>query len=287
MNAAAYPLPNRGLSLTSLAVPGLIVAILAMMILPLPPLLLDLLFTFNIGLALVVLLVSLTTVAHARLVVFPTILLLTTLLRLSLNVASTRVVLLNGHTGPARRGQGDRGLRPLRHRRQLRRRRSSCSSILVVINFVVITKGAGRIAEVSARFTLDAMPGKQMAIDADLNAGLIDEAEARRRRAEIARKPTSTARWTAPASSCAATRSPASSSSPSTSSAASLIGASSTTCRWRAARPTPCSTIGDGLVAQIPALMVSIAAGLVVSRVGTDADVGTRWWASSSATPRR
>ena len=141
---------------------------------------------------------------------FPTVLLLTTLLRLSLNVASTRVVLLHGHTGPDAAGKvieafghflvgGNFAVGLV------------VFMILVVINFVVITKGAGRIAEVTARFTLDAMPGKQMAIDADLNAGLIGEDEARKRRAgDRARRATSTARWTARRSSSAATRSPAS-----------------------------------------------------------------------------
>jgi hypothetical protein len=137
------------------------------------------------------------------------VLLVTTLLRLSLNVASTRVVLLEGHTGPGAAGKvieafghfligGNFAVGLI------------VFAILVVINFVVVTKGAERIAEVGARFTLDAMPGKQMAIDADLNAGLIDEKEAKRRRAEVARRPTSSAPWTVPASSCAATPSPAS-----------------------------------------------------------------------------
>ena len=158
-----------------------------------------------------VLLVACTTTKPLDFAAFPTVLLLTTLLRLSLNVASTRVVLMEGHTGAGRRGQGDRGLR-----------RTSWSAattpsgiivfvILVIINFVVITKGAGRIAEVGARFTLDAMPGKQMAIDADLNAGLIDEDEARappRRNRAGSRFLRLDGRRLA--SSCAATPSPAS-----------------------------------------------------------------------------
>jgi flagellar biosynthesis protein FlhA len=137
------------------------------------------------------------------------VLLLTTLMRLSLNVASTRVVLLEGHTGPGAAGQvieafghfligGNFAVGLI------------VFAILVVINFIVVTKGAERIAEVGARFTLDAMPGKQMAVDADLNAGLIDEKEAKRRRAEVGTRPTSSAPWTAPASSCAATPWPAS-----------------------------------------------------------------------------
>ena len=170
---------------TDLAGPILVVLILTMLILPLPPLLLDLLFTFNIALAMLVLLASMHIEKPLEFSVFPTVLLLTTLLRLSLNVASTRVVLIKGHTGPDAAGKvieafghflvgGNFAVGIV------------VFAILVVINFVVITKGAGRIAEVSARFTLDAMPGKQMAIDADLNAGLIDEDVARKRRAEIA-----------------------------------------------------------------------------------------------------
>src|SRR5437867_636965 len=186
MNAFAQRYPwLTGHLLTDLAGPLIIVLILAMMILPLPPLILDLFFTFNIALAMMVLLVSLHIVKPLEFAVFPTTLLITTLLRLSLNVASTRVVLINGHTGTDAAGKvieafghflvgGNFAVGLV------------VFSILVVINFVVITKGAGRIAEVSARFTLDAMPGKQMAIDADLNAGLIGEDEARRRRAEIA-----------------------------------------------------------------------------------------------------
>src|SRR5512137_2479506 len=168
-----------------LAGPVLIVMILSMMVLPLPPFLLDILFTFNIALAIMVLLVAMNTTKPLDFAVFPTVLLISTLLRLSLNVASTRVVLLEGHTGPDAAGKviesfghflvgGNYAVGIV------------VFVILVVINFVVITKGAGRIAEVGARFTLDAMPGKQMAIDADLNAGLIGEDAARKRRAEIA-----------------------------------------------------------------------------------------------------
>ena len=177
----------RNVSLRGLAAPLFIVMVLAMMILPLPPFLLDLLFTFNIALGLIVLLASVYANRPMDFAAFPTVLLLTTLLRLSLNVASTRVVLLNGHTGPDAAGKvieafghflvgGNFAVGIV------------VFLILVVINFVVITKGAGRIAEVAARFTLDAMPGKQMAIDADMNAGLITEVEARTRRTEIARE---------------------------------------------------------------------------------------------------
>ena len=175
--------PNvlAGTNLRALAGPILICMILGMMILPLPPMLLDLLFTFNIALSVMVLLVSMYTMKPLDFAAFPSVLLFSTLLRLSLNVASTRVVLLEGHTGPDAAGQvieafghflvgGNFAVGIV------------VFVILMIINFMVITKGAGRIAEVSARFTLDAMPGKQMAIDADLNAGLINEEQARKRR---------------------------------------------------------------------------------------------------------
>jgi flagellar biosynthesis protein FlhA len=167
-----------------LGVPLLVVLMLAMMVVPLPPFLLDVLFTFNIMLSLLVLLVAVYALRPLDFAVFPTVLLLTTLLRLALNVASSRVVLLNGHTGTDAAGHvieafgkfvigGNYTVGLV------------VFVILVIINFVVVTKGAGRVSEVSARFTLDAMPGKQMAIDADLNAGLITQDEARTRRAEI------------------------------------------------------------------------------------------------------
>jgi len=167
--------------------PILILMILAMMVLPLPAFALDIFFTFNIAVSVMVLLVGLYAMKPLDFAVFPTVLLLTTLLRLSLNVASTRVVLLDGHTGPDAAGKvieafghfvvgGNFAVGIV------------VFVILVVINFMVITKGAGRIAEVSARFTLDAMPGKQMAIDADLNAGLIGEEQARQRRREVAQE---------------------------------------------------------------------------------------------------
>src|SRR5688500_5256787 len=171
----------------SLAGPLVVIIILAMMILPLPSFLLDLFFTFNIAFAVMVLLTAMYTVKPLEFAIFPTVLLVTTLLRLSLNVASTRVVLVDGHTGPGAAGKviesfghfviGDNYTVGI-----------VVFAILTVINFVVITKGAGRIAEVGARFTLDAMPGKQMAIDADLNAGLIGEDEARRRRADVSQE---------------------------------------------------------------------------------------------------
>ena len=167
-----------------LAIPALLMALLAMMILPLPPLLLDVLFTFNISLSIVVLLASIYSRRPLDFAAFPTVLLAATLLRLALNIASTRVVLLHGHSGPSAAGEvihafgsfvigGNYAVGFV------------VFAILVIINFVVVTKGAGRISEVSARFTLDAMPGKQMAIDADLNAGVLTQDEARKRRAEV------------------------------------------------------------------------------------------------------
>ncbi|HNK18449.1 MAG TPA: FHIPEP family type III secretion protein, partial [Piscinibacter sp.] len=173
-----------GRALRALMAPVAVVMILAMMVLPLPAFALDLLFTFNIAMALMVLMVAAYMIKPLDFAAFPTVILLTTLLRLSLNVASTRVVLMEGHTGPGAAGKviesfghfligGNFAVGLI------------VFAILVVINFIVVTKGAERIAEVGARFTLDAMPGKQMAIDADLNAGLIDEKEARRRRQEV------------------------------------------------------------------------------------------------------
>ncbi|MFM2342405.1 MAG: flagellar biosynthesis protein FlhA, partial [Pseudomonadota bacterium] len=170
--------------LSGLAAPMLIVLVLTMMVLPLPPMLLDVLFTFNIASALMVMVVASYMVRPLDFAAFPSVLLLTTLLRLSLNVASSRVVLMEGHNGPGAAGAvieafghfligGNFAVGLI------------VFAILVVINFVVVTKGAERIAEVGARFTLDAMPGKQMAIDADLGAGLIDEKEAKRRRLEV------------------------------------------------------------------------------------------------------
>ncbi|HMX15832.1 MAG TPA: flagellar biosynthesis protein FlhA [Rhodocyclaceae bacterium] len=261
--------------LRQLGAPVLIILVLSMMVLPLPPFLLDLFFTFNIALAVMVLLVSLYTMKPLDFSVFPTVLLVTTLLRLSLNVASTRIVLLEGHTGPDAAGKvieafghflvgGNYAVGIV------------VFIILTVINFVVITKGAGRIAEVSARFTLDAMPGKQMAIDADLNAGLIGEDEARRRRAGIAQEAdfygsmdgaSKFVRGDAVAGILILL--------------INIIGGLIVGVLQHdmdvglAAKNYTLLTIGDGLVAQIPALIISTAAGLVVTRVGDgDKDIG-------------
>ena len=191
-----------------------------MMILPLPPVILDVLFTFNIALSLVIVMAVFNVRRPLEFAIFPTVLLLVTILRLALNVASTRVVLMHGHEGSHAAGKviaafgefvigGNFAVGAV------------VFIVLTIINFVVVTKGAGRVSEVSARFALDAMPGKQMAIDADLNAGIITQDEARDApRWKCAPNPTSTAPWTAPASSCAATPSPASSSWSSTSSVA-------------------------------------------------------------------
>ncbi|BEP37079.1 flagellar biosynthesis protein FlhA [Variovorax sp. V59] len=257
-----------------LAGPILIVLILSMMVLPLPPFLLDLLFTFNIAMSVMVLLVSMYTMKALDFAAFPAVLLFSTLLRLSLNVASTRVVLMHGHTGPDAAGKvieafghflvgGNFAVGVM------------VFIILVLINFMVITKGAGRIAEVGARFMLDAMPGKQMAIDADLNAGLIGEEVARKRRQEVAQE-----------ADFYGSMDGASKFVRGDAIAGLLImviniigglvvgmlqhgldfGTAGTTYTLLA--------IGDGLVAQIPALVISTAAGVIVSRVTTDEDVG-------------
>jgi len=260
--------------LRTLAGPVLIVMILAMMVLPLPPVLLDILFTFNIAVAVMVLLLSMNTTKALDFAVFPTVLLITTLLRLSLNVASTRVVLMEGHTGADAAGKviesfghflvgGNYAVGFV------------VFAILVVINFVVITKGAGRIAEVGARFTLDAMPGKQMAIDADLNAGLIGEEEARRRRASISQEAdfygsmdgaSKFVRGDAIAGIVILLINVI---------GGLIVGMLQHNMDFAAAAENyTLLAIGDGLVAQIPALVISTAAGLVVSRVTTEENIG-------------
>ncbi|QJC57836.1 Flagellar biosynthesis protein FlhA [Polaromonas vacuolata] len=275
-----------GPSSKGLVGPILIVLILSMMVLPLPPFLLDLLFTFNIALSIMVLLVSMYTKKALDFAAFPAVLLFTTLLRLSLNVASTRVVLMEGHTGPDAAGKvieafghflvgGNFAVGVM------------VFIILVVINFMVITKGAGRIAEVGARFTLDAMPGKQMAIDADLNAGLIAEDEARSRRAEVAQE---AAFYGSMDGASKFVRGDA---------VAGLlilviniiggliVGMAQHDLSFTDAGTTyTLLAIGDGLVAQIPALVVSTAAGVIVSRVSTDEDVGGQLTGQLFANPQ-
>ncbi|MBV9553005.1 MAG: flagellar type III secretion system protein FlhA, partial [Alphaproteobacteria bacterium] len=262
--------------LPSLAGPLGFVLILAMVVVPLPPFALDILFTFNICFGLMILLASLYMAKPTDFSSFPTLLLMTTLLRLSLNVAAARVILLDGYQGDDAAGRviqsfgafvvgGNYAVG------------IAVFAILVIINFVVITKGAGRIAEVAARFVLDGMPGKQMAIDADLNAGLINQEEATKRRQEVGRE-------------------------------ADFFGAMDGASKfvrgdaiaavlilfinllggliigiWQhdltigeAGQTYTLLTIGDGLVAQIPALVISSAAGIVVSRVTTGVDVGNQ-----------
>lgn len=175
----------KGMWRGDISIPIMLLALLGMMILPLPPFLLDAFFSFNIALSIVVVLVAVYSLRPLDFAVFPTILLVATLLRLALNVASTRVVLLEGHEG------GDAAGKVIQAFGEVVIGGNYAVGlvvfiILIIINFVVVTKGAGRISEVSARFTLDAMPGKQMAIDADLNAGLIDQDEARTRRSDVA-----------------------------------------------------------------------------------------------------
>lgn len=260
--------------LQGISAPLLVVAILALMVLPIPAWLLDTFFTLNIAVALMVMMVAAYMIRPLDFAAFPSVLLLTTLMRLSLNVASTRVVLLEGHTGPGAAGAvieafghfligGNFAVGLI------------VFAILVVINFVVITKGAERIAEVSARFTLDAMPGKQMAVDADLNAGLINEDEAKRRRVEVQEE-------------------------------ANFFGSMDGASKFvrgdavagilillinivggfiigmvqhdlsasQAANSYILLAVGDALVAQIPGLLISVAAAMVISRVGKEHDMG-------------
>lgn len=261
-------------SFKGIGTPMLVLAALAMIVLPIPPFLLDVLFSFNIALALIVLLVAIYTDRPLDFAAFPTVLLVATLLRLALNVASTRVVLLEGHNGGDAAGKvieafgsvvigGNYAVGLV------------VFIILIVINFAVVTKGAGRIAEVSARFTLDAMPGKQMAIDADLNAGTLNQEQARLRRAEVTRE-------------------------------ADFYGAMDGASKFvkgdaiagimilvinilggfiigivqhglsfsQAVEIYTLLTIGDGLVAQIPGLLLSIAAALMVTRQNESGDMG-------------
>ncbi|HWI83353.1 flagellar biosynthesis protein FlhA [Ramlibacter sp.] len=287
--AALLRLPPDALSarkLQGLAGPVLIVMILSMMVLPLPAFILDILFTFNIAMAVMVLLVSMYTMKALDFAAFPAVLLFSTLLRLSLNVASTRVVLLNGHTGPDAAGKvidsfghflvgGNFAVGVM------------VFIILVLINFMVITKGAGRIAEVGARFTLDAMPGKQMAIDADLNAGLIGEDVARQRRAEVSQEAdfygsmdgaSKFVRGDAIAGLLIMV--------------INIIGGLVVGMAQHgldfstAAKTYTLLAIGDGLVAQIPALVISTAAGVMVSRVTTEEDVGRQLTSQLFANPQ-
>ena len=257
-------------------VPLLVLAMLAMMMVPLPPLALDVLFTFNIALSVAILLTTVYVGRPLDFGVFPTILLVVTLLRLALNIASTRVVLLNGHTGTSAAGSvieafgefvvgGNYAVGLV------------IFAILVIINFVVVTKGAGRVSEVSARFTLDAMPGKQMAIDADLNAGIIDQDEARKRRSEIGEEADF---YGAMDGASKFVRGDAV--------AAILIlfiniigGLLIGTTQHdlglsQAVHNYTLLTIGDGLVAQIPSLLLSTAVAIIVTRMSRTQDMGNQ-----------
>ncbi len=251
-----------------------IVGILAIMIIPLPPILLDFLLSMSISLSVIVLLVSLYVLRPLNFSIFPTILLVATLFRLSLNVASTRLILLHGNEGPDAAGQVIRsfGMFVVGGNYAVG---LVVFLILVIINFVVITRGAGRIAEVSARFILDAMPGKQMSIDADLNAGLIGDEEARRRRAEIAREADF---YGAMDGASKFVRGDAIAGLLIT--GINIIGGILIGVLQQGMSLTDALsvytvlTVGDGLVAQIPALIISTAAGIIVSRAASEMDMG-------------
>lgn len=259
---------------SGIGVPILVMLLLAMVVIPLPPFMLDILFTFNISLAIIVLLGSVYSRKPLDLSVFPTMLLVATLLRLGLNIASTRIVLLDGHTGTDAAGKviqsfgefvvgGNYAVGIV------------IFAILVIINFVVVTKGAGRISEVSARFTLDSMPGKQMAVDADLNAGLITQEEANERRAEVVREAdfygsmdgaSKFVRGDAVAGIIIML--------------VTIIGGlvigvfQHDMAIAQAMQNYTLLTVGDGLVAQIPALVLSTSAGIIVTRVSSSQELG-------------
>jgi len=274
MATDAATLNFREMGRKGLGAPILLVMMLAMIVVPLPPIALDIFFTFNITLSLAILMVTVYAIRPLDFGIFPTVLLITTLLRLALNVASTRVVLLNGHTGTASAGKviesfgefvvgGNYAVGLV------------VFAILVIINFVVVTKGAGRVAEVSARFTLDAMPGKQMAIDADLNSGLITQDEARTRREEIGQEADF---YGAMDGASKFVRGDAI--------AGILIlfiniigGLAIGTLQFDlpiadAMRNYTLLTIGDGLVAQIPSLVLSSATAIIVTRVSSKQKMG-------------
>jgi flagellar biosynthesis protein FlhA len=268
------PSPLRAILAQGVAIPAAILAMLSMVVLPLPPLVLDVLFTFNIALSVMVLIAVFSVRKPLDFAIFPTVLLMTTIFRLALNVASTRVVLLDGHTGTAAAGHviesfgkfvigGNYAVGIV------------VFIILTIINFVVITKGSGRVSEVTARFTLDAMPGKQMAIDADLNAGLLTQDEARARRAEVRAEAdfygsmdgaSKFVRGDAIAGILILI--------------INLLGGvvigplMHDMALGDAAERYTLLAIGDGLVAQIPALLLSTAVAVIVTRMSRDQDMG-------------
>jgi flagellar biosynthesis protein FlhA len=269
-----------------LGVPVLVMAVLAMMVLPLPAFLLDVFFTFNISLSLMILLAVIYVRRALEFATFPTVLLGATLLRLGLNVASTRIVLINGHTGAQAAGHviaafghfvvgGNYAVGMV------------VFIVLVIINFVVITKGAGRISEVSARFTLDAMPGRQMAIDADLNAGIITQADAIIRRQEVREEAdfygamdgaSKFVRGDAIAGILIVFINLF---------GGTIIGAAQHGMSLAdAGRTYALLTIGDGLVAQIPALLLSVAVAILVTRVSRPHDMSQQIMAQVLGQPR-
>lgn len=276
----------KSLTRGNLGIPVMLMALLGMMILPMPTFMLDVLFTFNITLSIVILLVCVYALRPMEFASFPTVLLVATLLRLALNVASTRIVLLNGHEG------GDAAGKVIESFGEVLIGGNYAVglvvfAILMIINFMVVTKGAGRVSEVSARFTLDAMPGKQMAIDADLNAGLINQDEAKGRRAEIAQEAdfygsmdgaSKFVKGDAVAGLLIL--------------AINIIGGIaigmlqhdldfSTATRFYALL-----TIGDGLVAQIPSLLLSTSAAIMVTRVTSSQDMGGQIISQMFSAPR-
>ena len=277
---------KRAVALENIGTPIVVLATLGMVVLPIPAFLLDVFFSFNIALSLLILLVSVYVNKPLDFAAFPTVLLIATLLRLALNVASTRVVLLEGHNGGDAAGQvidafgsvvigGNLAVGLI------------VFMILMIINFAVVTKGAGRIAEVSARFTLDAMPGKQMAIDADLNAGIIDQEQAKQRREEVTQE-----------ADFYGSMDGASKFVKGDAVAGLLIlfiniiggliiGISQHDLSFaEAGEIYTLLTIGDGLVAQIPSLLLSIAAAIIVTRQNKDEKLGTQVTSQMVANPK-
>jgi len=276
----------KHLARRGIGAPVMMLVMLAMMMLPLPPFLLDMLFSFNIALSLVILLAVVYVMRPLEFAAFPTVVLMATLLRLALNIASTRVVLLHGHDGPGAAGKvieafgefvigGNFAVGLV------------VFAIITIINFVVVTKGATRVSEVTARFTLDAMPGKQMAIDADLNAGLLTQEQARDRRQEVREE-----------ADFYGSMDGASKFVRGDATAGILIliinivggffvgvmqhGLSA----GEAAQTYTLLTIGDGLVAQVPALMLSVAAAIIVTRVSKSQDMGKQVFGQVFGQPR-
>jgi flagellar biosynthesis protein FlhA len=286
MNARALLATFGEFARNGLGVPLLVMVVLAMMVLPLPAFLLDVFFTFNITLSIMILLAVIYVRRALEFATFPTVLLGATLLRLGLNVASTRIVLINGHTGAHAAGHviaafgefvvgGNYAVGMV------------VFTVLVIINFVVITKGAGRISEVSARFTLDAMPGRQMAIDADLNAGIITQAEAIVRRQEVREEAdfygamdgaSKFVRGDAIAGILVVFINLF---------GGTIIGAAQHGMSLsEAARTYALLTIGDGLVAQIPALLLSVAVAILVTRVSRPHDMSQQIMAQVLGQPK-